>query len=460
MHSEASPAARLYRDALELHRQKPAGPDWLGDLRAEALATAIERGLPGRHHENWRYTNLDEFGERSADYLRRSAEEAAEREPARITADGGIPGWEHPGLTLVDGLLPSGLPEELTRAAASSGLHVSTLRGADDTIREQARALLATTTPAPDTDSLVALNTALFDDALLIRTTADRGATPLLLTLLATGRPVPLQPRILIDLAAGSSFTLVLRHTGDGPALVNAVTQIRCGRGASLRLIRLQEASPKTLLVETIRIGLEADAQADVTTLDLGARLSRLDLDISLAGPGASSEVHGLFLADGDRHVDNHTRADHLVPRTSSREIFRGIMDDSGHGVFNGRIVVHPGAVKTDAALTNRNLLLTRSAEIDTKPELEIYADDVRCSHGATTGQLDPAALFYLRSRGIDPEEGRRLLITAFAREVMESVEETTLRAYVDAVLEQRLVGAVLPDSRPAPSPAGRQAGS
>jgi len=188
-------------------------------------------------------------------------------------------------------------------------------------------------------------------------------------------------------------------------------------------------------------VELAAGASARVTSIDLGAALSRQAFTVVLAGPGASATIDGLSLADGDRHLHNRTRVEHRAPATTSRETFRGIADGNGRGVFNGSIVVLPGAAGSNAELSNRNLLLAATAEIDTKPELEIYVDDVRCSHGATTGQLDPAALFYLRSRGLDEPAARRLLTAAFLRASLAGVRSPALRARLEALLEARLGG-------------------
>ncbi len=190
-------------------------------------------------------------------------------------------------------------------------------------------------------------------------------------------------------------------------------------------------------------------ATADLLHLDLGARLARNDLRVDLVAPEATVHAYGLFFADASRHLDNHTHIEHLAPHTFSREVYRGIMDGTGRGVFNGKIVVRPGADKTDARLRNQNLLLSRGAEVDTKPELEIYADDVKCSHGATTGQLDRDSIFYLRSRGIPEEQARRLLIASFAREVVRRLPPGPLEAHVVGILGDRLPGLTEAGSSP-----------
>jgi len=222
---------------------------------------------------------------------------------------------------------------------------------------------------------------------------------------------------------------------------VNAVNQIWLGSGSQLTLIRVQDLPDDGMLTETTRVELAGSASLQVTSVDLGGQLCRQAITVLLAGAGAAASVDGMFLADGQRHIDNCTRLEHQAPRTTSRETFRGIADDHGHGVFNGKIIVQPGAAGSNASLTNRNLLLKTTAEIDTKPELEIYVDDVRCSHGATTGQLDANALFYLRSRGLDPAAARQVLTAAFLRESLASIALPELRARLEARLQARLGG-------------------
>jgi Fe-S cluster assembly protein SufD len=248
-----------------------------------------------------------------------------------------------------------------------------------------------------------------------------------------------LQPRLLIELAAGSRLNLLLEHQGPPGALANVVTQICCGTGSHLELLRIQDLPADGLLTETTHIELSQDATLSATSLDFGGQLVRQDLSVTLSGPGATAAIHGAFLVSGRQHVDNHTTVDHRAPDTSSREIFHGLATGHGRGIFNGRIVVQPGAVRTVSALNSRNLLLTNTAEIDTKPELEIYTDDVRCSHGATTGQLDANALFYLRSRGLSPDDARQALITAFLHATLALVVPEDLAARVAALLQVRL---------------------
>jgi Fe-S cluster assembly protein SufD len=208
---------------------------------------------------------------------------------------------------------------------------------------------------------------------------------------------------------------------------------------ARLRLLRIQNAGASAHRLTRLKIALGRDSRLDAVTVDLGGAFIRHDLDITFRAPGAEAQLHGLYVAHGSAHVDNHTCVDHRAGHCTSRESFRGIALDKGRAVFNGKIVVHPGAQKTDSEQRVANLILSKGAEIDAKPELEIYADDVKCAHGATFGQLDEDAIFYLRSRGIGEAAARRLLISAFAHEILDRIGDEALRERVAREFEARL---------------------
>ncbi|MGD1976638.1 MAG: Fe-S cluster assembly protein SufD, partial [Gammaproteobacteria bacterium] len=222
----------------------------------------------------------------------------------------------------------------------------------------------------------------------------------------------------------------------------NAVTEIRGGAGSRVEHYRLQEEPAQAFHIGGLHARLQRDASLDSHNIQVGAALARLDIGVSLEEPGAELRLNGLYTVDGKRHVDNHTRVDHLAPETRSDELYRGIVDDRGRAVFNGKAVVHKDAQRIDAHQSNKNLLLSQQAEVDTKPELEIYADDVKCSHGATVGQLDKNALFYLLSRGIGEEVARKLLTYAFAEVVAARMPLEVVRRR----LEKRIAG-TLPES-------------
>ncbi|MFQ5635294.1 MAG: Fe-S cluster assembly protein SufD, partial [Gammaproteobacteria bacterium] len=255
------------------------------------------------------------------------------------------------------------------------------------------------------------------------------------------GPPIGTQARMLVNAGQRSSARIFEHHVGRGTGWTNAMTELRCGEASQLTYVKLQNEHHEADHIAAQHVRLGVDSVFRAAHIDLGARLARNDLKIGMTGSGARAELFGLFLADGRRHVDHHTRTDHRAAHTVSREHYRGILSEHGRGVFNGKVIVHEQAGGTDARLDNRNLLLAKTAEIDTKPELEIYTDDVKCAHGATTGQLDEQALFYLRARGIPRHAARRMLVLAFARDIFQQFDaaESELVDYVNRALERRL---------------------
>ncbi len=227
----------------------------------------------------------------------------------------------------------------------------------------------------------------------------------------------------------------VKHFVGEGETrnLTNAVTELELAEGSRVDHYRLQEESRACFHVGSMHARVERDACFVSHNLQLGAAMGRVDIDVELSEPGAQVTLNGIYFVDGRRHVDNHTRVDHFAPYTASDENYRGIVDERGRAVFNGKAVVHQDAQKIEAHQSNRNLLLSEQAEVDTKPELEIYADDVKCSHGATVGQLDANALFYLRSRGIDQKVARGLLTFAFAETVASRIALSPVRRRVES---------------------------
>ena len=220
--------------------------------------------------------------------------------------------------------------------------------------------------------------------------------------------------------------------TGEERALSNAVTAVILKAGASLEHTRLQQEGKKQSHVARVEVKQFRDSSYTFHGVELGGILSRSDVVVDLMASGASCSLNGLFVLDGRQHVDHHTRVDHKAPHCTSRENYRTVLDGRSHGVFNGKVVVHKGATKTDSSQSNGNILLSKHAEIDTKPELEIYNDDVKCAHGATVGQLDDKQLFYLRSRGISEAAAQELLTFAFADEVLAAMSNQVVRSYVE----------------------------
>jgi len=291
-----------------------------------------------------------------------------------------------------------------------------------------------------------ALATALLDDGVAIHVPANvRLEQPVHLIFASSGEGTRAsQPRVLVEVGRGSQAVIVQDHVSlaPGPAFTNAVCELHLGEGAALDHVTIQRESDGTVHVSCCVAALERDARLRSHVVTLGGRLVRNDLEVRLTGPGAEATLHGLFLANGERLVDNHGLVDHAVPDGTSRQLYKGVLGDHGRGVFRGRVLVRPDAQRTDARQSNPNLLLTDGAEIDSKPQLEIHADDVKCSHGSAIGRVDPDALFYLQARGIDAAEARTLLVRGFAAEILRALPEPALADALADDFSERLSGA------------------
>ncbi len=403
-----------------------AGQSWLDELRETAAARFRDLGFPTQRHEIWKYTPLKALqgiGFTPAGEVARPAslDHVPSLLPAkapryRATLVGGV---VRPELSSPDEELPAGATIERLAAALErdpAGLAELLGRVADD--RDQ---------------PLLALNTALFEDGVVIRLgrnlVLDR---PLELTLVGPLAEVPTQvhPRILIVLEEGAQATVLEHHLGFGtePVFHNGVSEIALGPNARLTHIKVQAAPLETFHFATTHLRQERDSAYDGFTLNRGAGLSRLETRVKLVGEGADCRLNGAYLLRGRQHGDITTVVDHQVPHCTSREVVKGAIDDRGRGVFQGLIKVAPHAQKTDGRMLNKTLLLSEKAEIDTKPELEIFADDVQCAHGATAGAIDDMALFYLRSRGLDEAAARALLVESFLAETVEELGDESLR--------------------------------
>jgi Fe-S cluster assembly protein SufD len=399
------------------------GPDWLLQRRRAGLEHFAAVGFPTRRDEDWKYTDLKLV-------VRRSFSHAA-----GITLEAPrIKGLHGPCVVFVNGRLvhasnlPEGVVIPLTMAVADG--------------HPACRELLGTVA-ASQRHRFAALATALFSDGVLIDLPADTElAEPLRLVFLAGGADAPAldAPRVLVRAGANSRATIVEHYpSATGESLSLAVTELALSDGARIEHYRLQEAGAGAFHLGVLAARLQRDATLVSHNLSVGGRIARLDLDAELRAPGARVEMNGLYVVRERQHTDSHTRVDHAVPHTSSDQMYRGVLDGKSRAVFNGKAIVRPGAAGTDAVQSNANLLLSPSAEIDTKPELEIYADEVKCAHGATTGQLDTNALFYLRSRGIDEETARSLLTFAFADTVLARMPLAPLRRHAEELVVGRL---------------------
>ncbi len=420
-----------HHDALQ---RATSAPEWARGLRDRGLAAFRAQGVPTTRHEDWKYTSLRPLHKRE---LAGSAARRPADEPVTLPVIDGLTAHR---LVFVDGRYEAGLSDI---GALPAGIDVQPLAAG---LALESSELADALNRAPDLDahSFAALNTALLEDGVWLR--VARGAnveTPLHLVFVSRGGDTALatHPRIVLDVGDSASLTLVEHYAGDDDAsgLTNALTQVKLAPAARLKHYVLQEQGTAAMHIAGTHVDQARDSHYENHLVNLGGSLVRNDLHVRLAEPGAQTLLNGFYLTSGRQHVDNHTRVDHLAPHTTSEETYRGVLSGRSRAVFNGKAVVHEGAEKIEAMQSNRNLLLSKGAEVDTKPELEIYADDVKCSHGATVGQLDENAFFYLLSRGLDPHTARSLLTFAFADEVIARLGNDPLRRHVERRAATRL---------------------
>ena len=394
------------------HAQQPPDAKWLLELQRDAIDQFARAGFPTSRHENWKYTDVSKLAKLYPDWL---ADRTADNPtPARQPLD--IADAIH--LVFIDGVFQP----TLSSGNLPASLVVGNLAQLAQSHRASIESRLGRLSNAADA-AFVALNTAFATDCTaLILPAGTELSRPVYVEHFSGSQSKSSHPRLLVELGENSNGTLIEHYTGGAATLINSVAELRIGRGARLNYYKLQELHPEAWHTGQQYLRLHANATVNSMTIDSGAAMSRSELYACLDGPGAMIEAQGLLLGDGARHIDSRITLDHAAPHTSSRARYRAILSGKSRGVFNGRILVQQPAQKTNAELTNRNLLLNRGAEINTKPELEIYADDVKCAHGSTTGQLDQSALFYLLSRGIDQQAARNMLVTAFASELLSNI--------------------------------------
>jgi len=407
------------------------GPAWSG-RRELALSRLLGRGLPDRRDENWKYLDHALIAGRNFGPAPGAAVTALQL--SRVM----LPLAAARRVVLVDGACQPGLSD----ADPGDGIEVDDLSAL--LVRDPALALRTLREPGDDADERYALLAEAFaSDGVVIRVGAHAApALPLYLLHVTTGTgPGTSHSRVVIEVGVGARFSLVEHFVtlGDAPSLTNLAAELRLDREAAVEHLRIHETGAQAARVETWVTELQAGSRYRQQLFALGGRLLRSNLRLSLTGAAAETRLAGLFMVDGERQVDLYTRVEHHGAMTRTSQDFRGIAADRGRGAFNGRIIVHATARGADAGQTSRNLLLTPLAEINTRPQLEIHTDDVQCRHGATTGTLDPAQVFYLQSRGLDPATARGLLTYAFCADVIADLPLPELRDYVGELVVGRL---------------------
>jgi Fe-S cluster assembly protein SufD len=405
-------------------------------LRQEALDRFVTLGFPQRKAERWKYTNLTQA--LSHVYGVRLENDPGGATRADVDAVG-IPGLDAFRAVLVNGYFQPALSD---LAGLPRGVVVSSLEGADRAHAGVLNAHFARYAHHND-EPFIALNTAFVVGGLFAYVPA--GTTmprPLhVVNLVQTDTDLFVSPRQLLVIGEGASGSFIESTCSLSRArtFVNGVTELAVGAGAHVAHYTLQDMRPEDTLLTTTHAYQEGNSTLAVSTFTLSGGIVRNNLNVLPDAEGCASHLYGLALGRGTLHVDNHTMVDHARPNGFSNELYKYILDDQSTGVFNGKVLVRIDAQKTNAYQSNKSITLTDRAHMFSKPELEIYADDVKCSHGATTGQLDAEALFYLRSRGLNERQARALLLMAFARDVVEKVEIEPLRAHLDAEIEHRL---------------------
>jgi Fe-S cluster assembly protein SufD len=401
----------------EVEKAGHSEPAWLRERRQQAMERFLQLGFPTTRDEEWRFTNVAPIAR-----TRFEPAPAADVKAPRIFAD-----QDCVRLVFVNGRLasqPSGVP--LVAASLREALHD-----------------LGPQTLGAGDQAFAALNTALFQDGAYIRiprgTVVERPIHVIFVST-ANGAPTISHPRNLYVIEPEARATIIESYTGLGGRayFTNAVTEIAAGEGAVVDHYKFQDELVDSYHIATLAVRQARGSNFTSNSLSFGGALARNDVNATLS-EGSECTLNGLYLAGSAQHVDNHTTIDHANPHAASHELYKGILDGRSRAVFNGRIIVRKDAQKTDAKQTNKNLVLSEDATINTKPELQIFADDVRCTHGATVGQLDPEAIFYLRSRGIGEREARRMLTLAFARDVIDRVKVDPLRERLESILLGRL---------------------
>ena len=425
-----------YLESFTEFQKRAAGRDlpWLRKLRESAFARFCEVGFPTTHDEDWRFTNVSAITKTSFELSRDAKVTKQEVEQFGVAGLGCqvvfVNGHFSRELSSI-GQLPAGvsvssLAEEISASSSSVGSHLGRYL---DIHR----------------DAFSALNTAFAEDGGYVH--VRRGVVltePVYLLFISTAGDKPLMshPRNLIVIENEAQATIVEDYVsiGETVAFSNTATELIAGENAVVSHYMVEREHRQAFNISTLRIQQGRSANVSSHSVLLGGGLVRNNVHPVLAGEGGECLINGLFIGNGRQHLDNYMLVEHASPHCASRQFYNGILDDHAHGVFHGRIIVHKDAQKTDAKQTNRNLLLSDDSRIDTKPQLEIYADDVKCTHGATIGQMEENALFYLRSRGIDEISARKLLLLAFANECLDRMAAGVGRDHVEKLIHAHLL--------------------
>ena len=405
-------------------------PGWVTDLRRDAISGFGKLGFPTLRDEEWRFTNLEA--------LRRGSFAIAENgisEVSKKTVDSyGFSGLDCLRLVFVNGRFASSLSDA---GDAGDGILMKSL---SEAIREDGDLVRDHLAKYADyeKDAFISLNTSYFEDGVFVYVpdgTISEKPVHVLHVATDEGRPLFINPRNLIIVGQSSAAKVIEHYVSLSQSVYfsNVVTEVVCGENANLEHYRLEFESQKAFSFSTLRVNQQKNSNITSHSILCGGAIVRNNVHPVLAGEGCNSDIYGLFISEGRQHMDNFMRVEHASPHCDSRQFYNGVLDGRSKGVFHGRILVHEGAEKTDAKQTNRNLLLSDTAQIDTKPQLEIYNDDVKCTHGATIGQMDEEALFYLCSRGIPMRKAKIIMLRAFTNETFEHMSIDSVREALES---------------------------
>jgi Fe-S cluster assembly protein SufD len=408
-------------------------PDWIGRMRDEALREFEAQGFPTRRLEDWKSTNLAPL-----EKMTFQAVGPSERNPVVVTGDG------IPELRFIDGRLVTANTQAENLPAGVRLLSLAEARRQAPELLEGRLGQLA----SPKRAAMVALQTAFLDDGAVLAIDAGLELeSPIRLCFTTTGdkasAPSAVFPRLLVVAGAGSRATIAIENESEAPGLTAVVAEYHLAAGAFVEAIQIQDENAGRVHFTSAHARLEAGARFDSHVLTLTPGLVRSELEVVLAEPECETRMRGFYLGREAGHVDHFTTVDHAAASCTSDEEYRGVLGDRSSGVFRGRVIVRPDAQKTDARQSNPNLLISDHARVDSKPQLEIYADDIRASHGSTTGQLDPNALFFLRTRGIGAAEAKLLLTRAFAQTIVDGIADDRLREAASARVDDALASLV-----------------
>ena len=421
-----------YQAALRSVRELSPTVAWLEMVRSSAMDRFEQLGFPSVRNEAWKYTNL-------AALAKENFVPATRSEEALDVSGFAYPETASAHLVVVDGFLR----EDLSVKTGLEGVVATDLFSAasDARYNKLVRKYLARNA-GYDSNGLTALNTALLQSGVFLLIPKNvKLETPLQITYVADAENSASSPRALIVVEENSSATVIENFVSNngGRYFTNSIAEVIVKDGAQLHHYRVQRESNQAFHTATTAAELGRSSRYDTTSINLGGQLSRHDVSVVMDHEGAETSVDGLYMVGADQHTDTHSVIDHRQPHCTSHQLYKGILDGNGRAVFNGIVFVREGAQKTDAMQTNKNLLLSDKARVDTKPQLEIFADDVKCAHGAAVGQIDPDELFYLETRGINPELGRNLLTYGFAEEVIARIKIESIRAELDQTVLRQL---------------------